>query len=361
MTQHSDLAPVGPSGVIGIIGGGQLGRMLSLAAARLGLDVHIFAPEPDSPAERVSARTVIASYNDKAALKEFAAACNVVTFEFENVPAASLDVITGAGAVFPGPLALAVSQDRLREKTYLQEIGVTPAPFAAIDGPDDIAPALDRLGGKGILKGRFSGYDGKGQARLATGDDVQAAWTAIGAAPAILEAFVPFECEVSVVIARGRDGATAIYDVPRNLHESGILRSSTVPSGVDERTLAQARDWAVTLCEALDYVGVLALELFVLADGSLLANEFAPRVHNSGHWTEAACQTSQFEQHVRAVCGWPLGPVTRHNDVEMENLLGDSEVASWAARAAAGESVQIYGKRGGGEGRKLGHINRLKA
>lgn len=351
------MTQLAPGGVVGILGGGQLGRMLSMAAARMGMDVHIYAPEHDTPASRVSAKTWTAAYDDASALADFAASCDVVTFEFENIPAQTLDTIEAAGTpVFPRANALSISQDRLSEKEFLQSIGVSPAPFERIDGPQDIAPALARLGGRGVLKSRYEGYDGKGQARLQTGDDAAGAWRKIGEAPAVLEAFISFEREVSVLVARGYDGAVAIYDVPENDHGDGILRSSVLPANISEKTRAQAVELGRKLADALDYVGVLALELFVLPDGTLCANEFAPRVHNTGHWTEDACLTGQFEQHMRAVCGWPLGPTARLADVRMDNLLGDTDISRWRDLSEAGAAVRIYGKRGGGEGRKLGHV-----
>lgn len=354
-----DVKIVPPGGVVGILGGGQLGRMLALAAARLGLDVHVLAPEADSPAARVSARAWKAPYDDAGALAEFADSCDVVTFEFENVPCDALQLVSDhCDCVYPKPSALSVSQDRLLEKQFLQSIGVPPVAFEAIDEAALIPMALDRLGGKAVLKQRRAGYDGKGQIVLETGCDAEAAFAELGRQPSILEAFTPFECEVSVILARGRDGEIVIYDPPRNDHGGGVLRQSVAPSGLAEETLAPARDLARKLADALEYVGVLALELFVMPDGKLFANEFAPRVHNSGHWTEDACYVGQFEQHIRAVCGWPLGPTTRHSDVVMNNLLGDDEIARYAEYAAQGASVRIYGKRGGGQGRKLGHVNR---
>ena len=349
-----------PGGVVGILGGGQLGRMLSLSAARLGMDVKIFAPETDTPAERVSASAVQAEYDDISALKAFAAQCGVVTFEFENIPAASVEALEAEGvSVFPSSRALAMSQDRLTEKSFLQSIGVEPAAFAQIDGPADILPALKALGGKGVLKARRSGYDGKGQARVDLAADPDEAWAKVGGVPSVLEAFVEFEREISVVIARDQAGALAIYDTPENDHSGGILKSSTVPANVSDEIQDNAKRLAAQLANELSYVGVLALELFVMPDGTLFANEFAPRVHNTGHWTEEACFTSQFEQHMRAVCGWPLGPVGRLCDVRMDNLLGDNEIATWKQLATEGAAPRIYGKRGGGEGRKLGHVTRV--
>lgn len=349
---------IAPGGVLGILGGGQLGRMLSMAAARLGLDVIIFVPEEDSCAARVSADSIVADYDDEHALAEFASRCDVITFEFENIPAKTLDFLEAKGLpVFPRANALACSQDRLNEKEFLSSIGISPAPFRKIDGPDDIIPALKELGGKGILKARTEGYDGKGQARLDLDSNPVQAWKSIGERPAILEGLIGFEREISVLVARGQNGDTAVYDPPENDHSGGILRQSTLPANISQATHDEAIKLGKKLVMSLDYVGLLALELFVLPDGKLVANEFAPRVHNSGHWTESACLVSQFEQHVRAVCGWPLGPTTRFADIRMHNLLGDRDIETWQIRAADGQSPHIYAKRGGGEGRKLGHVN----
>lgn len=352
---------IAPGGVVGILGGGQLGRMLSIAAAKMGMDVVIYAPETDSCAARVSADIVVGGYDDTAKLTEFAKRCDVITFEFENIPASTLDIIEKAGTqVFPRPNALGCSQDRLKEKEFLNSINIPPAPFARIDGPDDISGALKLLGGKGILKGRREGYDGKGQARIDDASDPVEAWATIGESPAVLEAFIGFEREISVLVARGQDGQIAIYDTPENDHAGGILKSSTLPAKISDETRAKAKELGRKLAESLDYVGMLALELFVMSDGELLANEFAPRVHNTGHWTEEACLIGQFEQHMRAVCGWPLSSAERFVDIKMENLLGDSDISTWERLAQEGGAPRIYAKRGGGEGRKLGHSNKIE-
>lgn len=349
--------PLPPGSVIGMLGGGQLGRMMSNAAAKLGYDMHVFCPEARSPAARVSAFETVADYLDAEALKTFAAACDVVTYEFENVPAEAVDTLQKAGAVVhPGPKALECSQDRLVEKRFLRSLGIPTVSFEQVDGPGDIVGALEAVGGQGILKRRREGYDGKGQARIDASSDAGEAWAEIGEAPAILEAFSPFEREISVILARGADGKVAAYDPPENDHSGGILRRSTLPAKISAETRDAAVDAAVKLAEALDYVGVLALEFFVLPGGALVANEFAPRVHNSGHWTPEGCDTGQFEQHIRAVAGLPLGPVTRRFDAVMENLLGDE---IFAAQGAPG--VTDYGKGEAREGRKMGHrVTRLR-
>ncbi len=348
-----------PGEAIGILGGGQLGRMLACAAAELGLDVHVFTPEKDSPASRVARKTWVADWDDEAALTDFIADTKVVTLEFENVPTRTVDILEKLGRqVRPGVRALAVAQDRLAEKTFFRENGIAPAEFRRIDQPGDILPALEALGGKAILKTRFSGYDGKGQVVLETGADPVAAWSEIGAQRAIMEAFVPFAHEISVVCARSADGDFRAWDPPKNIHEKGVLRRSIFPAPLSADVLAAATGLARTLAEKLDYVGVLALEMFVGEDGSLLANEFAPRVHNSGHWTSDACHVGQFEQHVRAVCGWPLGDPARHSDGEMLNLLG-AEVHDWPQHLTDGARVHLYGKRRALDGRKMGHVTRL--
>ncbi|WP_300377963.1 5-(carboxyamino)imidazole ribonucleotide synthase [Henriciella sp.] len=348
-----------PTGsVIGILGGGQLGRMLASAAARLGFDVHILAPDEDPPAARVAARHWQAAYDDQSALDAFATACDVITYEFENIPVASVEYLVSKGAIVrPGAKSLQVSQDRLAEKRFLNEIGIQTGRYEAVDTVEDLAAALDQLGGEGLLKTRREGYDGKGQARIGAGDDLKAAHARIGEVPAILEAFVPFEREISVVIARGPDGDTTAFEPSMNDHSGGILRTSIAPCGLSADVITNATRLAETLASETGHVGVLALELFVLADGTLLANEMAPRVHNSGHWTPEACLTGQFEQHIRAVAGWPLGPVTRVFDVEMQNLLGE-EALSPPESFSADTVVTLYGKRDAKPGRKMGHVVR---
>jgi 5-(carboxyamino)imidazole ribonucleotide synthase len=349
-----------PGDTIGILGGGQLGRMLAMAAAELGLDVHVFTPESDSPASRVAKKTWVAPFDDKTALREFAASVKAATIEFENIPVDAVDVIEDEGTpVRPNAKTLATAQDRLAEKTWFREIGVEPAPFARIDRADQIQDALDGLGGSGVLKSRFSGYDGKGQIRLKGKIQPFPAWAEVGATFAILEAWIDFECELSVVAARGADGQFLAWDPPENDHAGGILRASTFPSTAPKAVLDEAIAMARKLTESLDYVGVLALELFLTRDGRLLANEFAPRVHNSGHWTQDACLTGQFEQHIRAVCGWPLGDPKRHSDGRMINLLG-AEANDWEKHLHDGARVHLYGKRRAADGRKMGHVTKLK-
>jgi len=318
--------------------------MLAMAAARLGLKTHIYSPEEDAPAFQVAAAHTIGAFDDKAALEKFARQCDVVTFEFENVPADCL-----AGMV-PNPATLRITQDRFEEKSFVTSLGLKTAPFRKVDGPVE---------GAGILKTRRFGYDGKGQARVANGREIADALARFKGAPSILEGFVDFEFEASVIAARGRDGAFAAYDPPENLHGDHILRRSTVPSRLTPSQAEEAKAIARKIADALGYVGVLAVELFVTKDG-LLVNEIAPRVHNSGHWTLEACVTSQFEQHIRAVAGWPLGDPWRHSDAVMENLIGD-EAADWRTLAAKDGALHLYGKKDIRAGRKMGHVTYLKS
>ncbi|HWF00794.1 MAG TPA: 5-(carboxyamino)imidazole ribonucleotide synthase [Caulobacteraceae bacterium] len=353
--------PLPPGATIGILGGGQLGRMLALAAARLGFDVAILTPQADSPASRVAARTFVAGYEDPGALAELAAASAVVTFEFENVPAGAVEQLVALGAaVAPDARALAIAQDRLAEKTFLNEAGLPTVGFAAVDTEDDLAAAFAKLGGPLLLKTRRGGYDGKGQVWVGKPGEGRAALAAIGHAPAIVETPADFQREVAMIAARGRNGETALYSLTESHHESGILRRTTSPARDSHRTAPAAEKIVGRLIRALDYVGVLGVELFERDDGTLLVNEFAPRVHNTGHWTLDGCQVDQFEQHIRAIAGWPLGPTNPLRRVEMVNLLGD-EANDW--RRYAGEAdarVWLYGKGEARPGRKMGHVNRLR-
>jgi 5-(carboxyamino)imidazole ribonucleotide synthase len=350
--------PVPPGGTIGVIGGGQLGRMLALAAARLGLKTAIFNDAPDAPAFQVTQISVTAPYEDLDALARFADACDAVTFEFENLPAHAIAHLAEHVPVRPGAHALAVMQDRLSEKTFVEKLGLKTAPFFEVSSAAQGGDAFDQLAGRGILKTRRFGYDGKGQAKVTSRDEVVKAFERFRSAPAILEGFVDFACEASVVAARGADGAFAAYDPPENEHEHHILRRSTVPSRLNARQVEEAKLIARKIADALDYVGVLAVELFVATDGALLVNEIAPRVHNSGHWTIEACQCSQFEQHIRAVAGWPLGDPRRHADAVMENIIG-AEADAWESLSKSG-ALHLYGKKEARPGRKMGHLTRLK-
>jgi 5-(carboxyamino)imidazole ribonucleotide synthase len=352
----SDALPLGAT--IGILGGGQLGRMLSLAASRLGFKTHIYCPDKGSPAFEVTPHKTVAAYDDHAALGKFAALVDVVTYEFENVPAGTAEYLAPLKPLRPGANALAVSQDRLAEKSFIAALSVPVAPHRAIRQGSDLAPALAELGGTGILKTTRLGYDGKGQRRVSSLTEAEAAFAELQPHPLVLEALVPFEREISVVIARGLDGTTVAFDPAENIHRDGILATSTVPANVSGATADLARDHAATIATALGYVGVLGVEFFAMADGSLLVNEIAPRVHNSGHWTEAVCVTDQFEQHIRAVAGWPLGDPTRLADVVMENLIGDA-IATIPGKLGPGIRPHAYGKTETRRGRKMGHISRV--
>jgi 5-(carboxyamino)imidazole ribonucleotide synthase len=352
-----------PAGsTIGIVGGGQLGRMLAIAAARLGYRTVILEPQAGCPAAQLANSQIVAAYDDAAALDELAAAAAVVTYEFENVPVAAAERLARSVPVYPPPRALQVSQDRLVEKRFIKETGISTAEFLAVDNDADLAAALARLDGTGVLKTRRLGYDGKGQRlfRDASAADAAGVFSAMGGVPLILESFVPFVREISVIATRDRNGRLAAYDPAENVHRDGILRSSTVPASISEATTDKAPEAAFALLEALDYVGVIGVEFFVLADGALVANEIAPRVHNSGHWTEAACAVSQFEQHIRAIAGLPLGDPARHSDCVMENLIGDEVLRAPELLAEPNLVLHLYGKTDIRPGRKMGHFTRLE-
>ena len=353
--------PLAPGSTIGIIGGGQLGRMLAMAAARLGFDVAILTPQTDSPAGRVAARTIIGAYDDAAALAAVAAACQVITFEFENVPAAALEQLAELGAqTAPNARALAIAQDRLEEKTFLNAAGAPTVGFAAVDGADDLIGAFAALGGPLLLKTRRGGYDGKGQAWVSGPDRAREALDQLGGRPAMAETAARFRREVALIAARGRDGLIAFYPLTESHHQDGILRRATAPAAASPALLAEAHRIGAALLVALDYVGVIGVEMFDCEDGRLLVNEFAPRVHNTGHWTLDGCQVDQFEQHIRAIAGWPLGPTAALAQVEMTNLLGD-EAGAWAELAAEPQSrLWLYGKGEARPLRKMGHVNRLR-
>ena len=352
--------PLPPGSTLGILGGGQLGRMLSQAASRLGFNVVVLDPEENSPAGRVSQGQIVAPYDRATALDVMGKACDVVTFEFENVPAASVDRLKAGGArVAPGPLALAVAQDRLEEKTFLNGVGAATVDFHPVDDLAGLTEGLARLGVPALLKTRREGYDGKGQVWIKSARHAAEAWEALQGRPALLEARAPFLRELSIIAARGWDGSFAVYPLGENRHAGGVLRTTLAPAQVDERTRRGASRIARAVLEGLDYVGIIGIELFDLGLGGLLVNEIAPRVHNTGHWTQDGCACDQFEQHVRAVMGWPLGPTTPHARVEMTNLLGD-EVERWAELSRRPDRrLHLYGKSPAKPGRKMGHVNRL--
>ncbi|GGH31762.1 5-(carboxyamino)imidazole ribonucleotide synthase [Cribrihabitans marinus] len=350
--------PLSPGATIGILGGGQLGRMLSVAASRLGFMTHVFEPGAAPPAGQVAHRVTTAGYDDTAALAAFAGSVDVITYEFENIPTAALDTLEAHRPIRPGREALRVSQDRLTEKRFLRDLGLATAPYAAVDDAEGLHAALDEIGTPAILKTRRFGYDGKGQARITSRDDAAAALDDMAGAPAILEGFVAFSHEVSVIAARGSDGQVACFDPGENVHEGGILRTTAVPARLAGSQRMDAVLLAGRILNALDYVGVMGVELFVTPKG-LIVNEIAPRVHNSGHWTQNGCAVDQFEQHIRAVTGWPLGDGTRHSDVVMENLIGaDMDRVPELAREPRA-ALHLYGKAEVKPGRKMGHVNRI--
>ncbi|CAN5358420.1 5-(carboxyamino)imidazole ribonucleotide synthase [soil metagenome] len=352
--------PLPPGSTIGILGGGQLGRMLSQAASRLGFDVVILDPEENSPAGRVSRGQIVAAYDDPTALTVLGRVCDVVTFEFENVPAMSAEQLAGGGAlVAPGPTALSTAQDRVDEKTFLNAVGATTVEFATVDSVDDLIAGLERLGLPALLKTRRDGYDGKGQVWIRAVSEAADAFAAIGERPAILEARAAFKRELSFIAARFRDGTVAVYPLGENRHADGVLATTLAPAKVDAKTSARAHEIAEAILDGLDYVGVMGVELFDLGKGELLVNEIAPRVHNTGHWTQDGCACDQFEQHIRAIAGWPLGSTEAHARVEMTNLLGDA-VDQWAALSAEPNArLHLYGKTDARPGRKMGHMNRV--
>jgi 5-(carboxyamino)imidazole ribonucleotide synthase len=351
--------PLAPGSVIGILGGGQLGRMLSVAASRLGYRCHIYDPDPAAPAAHVADRVTTAGYDDHAALTAFAADAAVITYEFENIPANALGLLGTTRPIRPGVRALAVSQDRLSEKTFLSGLGLATAPFAPVADADDMASALARIGTPSILKTRRLGYDGKGQARLTAPEDADGALAGLAGAPAILEGMVAFEREVSVIAARGADGHVVAYDPGENVHEGGILRTTRIPADLSDDQRREATGIAARILDALDYVGVIGVELFV-TPRALLVNEFAPRVHNTGHWTQNGCAVDQFEQHIRAIAGWPLGAADRFADVTMENLIGSDIDRVPVLAATPGAAIHLYGKSEARDGRKMGHVNHVR-
>jgi len=349
-----------PGATIGVLGAGQLGRMLAMAAAKLGLRAHVYAPEDDAPAHDVARERTVAAYEDEAALKRFAESVDVVTYEFESVPGACVDFLATLKPVRPNPRALKTAQDRLLEKTFLKDLGVATAPFIAVEDSGALVRAVAELGRPSILKTRRFGYDGKGQALVRPGSDIAALYRAQPRAPMLLEGYVNFEREASIIAARGLDGSFAAYDICENQHERHILWRTFAPARVAKETAESAKALARRILDALDYVGVMGVELFVVRDvegrESLAVNELAPRVHNSGHWTIEGAMTSQFEQHCRAIAGWPLGSTRRFGAIEMRNLIGEG-AQSWSEILAdPSASLHLYGKVETRPGRKMGHV-----
>jgi len=353
-------ATLAPGSTIGIVGGGQLGRMLAMAAAQLGFKCHIYAPDEAPAAADVAALFTRGEWDDQAALARFGRSVDVATYEFENIAAGPLSALAAETPLYPDRRALEIAQDRLAEKEFVIGLGGRPAPFAAVDDRAGLDAALAAVGAPAILKTRRFGYDGKGQSRIAGAADADQAWRDVGGAPSVLEAFVGFDAEFSILLCRAASGETVVWDAPRNIHEGGILACSEVPAGAGlAPAVAQAEALARAVAEALDHVGMLTLEFFATAEGALF-NEMAPRVHNSGHWTIEGALTSQFENHVRAICGLPLGAtdlvVPR---VEMRNLIG-AEVESWREILADRSAhLHLYGKTEARHGRKMGHVTRL--
>ena len=350
-------SPLKTGATIGILGGGQLGRMLSVAASRLGFRTCIFEPNADCPASHVAHTHIMADYSDTAALTKFANACDVITFEFENIPTEALDVIEALTPIHPNRDALATSQDRFLEKNFLTRIGLTTAPYAAVDTTEGLQQAIDQIGTPAILKTRRLGYDGKGQSRLMSPDDAEQAFTDMAGAQAVLEGFIDFSIEVSVIGTRSADGAISCFDPGENVHKDGILHTTSVPATLTPSQRTDAVLLTANILNALDYVGTMGVELFVTSTG-FIVNEIAPRVHNSGHWTQEACIVDQFEQHIRAIAGWPLGDGSRHSNAVMENLIGD-DVDRIPEIAKTNTAIHLYGKADAKRGRKMGHINTI--
>lgn len=349
-----------PGSTIGMMGGGQLGRMTALAAAELGYRVHVFTPETDSPCAQVSAKATVAAYDDGAALDAFARDVDAVTLEFENLPAEALDRIARLKPVRPAPSVLRVAQDRVLEKDFCRKLDIGTAPYRQVDTLADLQSGVAAFGRPAVLKTRRFGYDGKGQIKIDAAADLAADLAALKGAPAILEGFVDFACEVSVIAARSLDGMIATYPAVENRHKDHILATTIAPADVAPGVAAEARRIATVLIGALDVVGLLAVEMFVTRDGRVLVNELAPRPHNSGHWTIEGCPTSQFTQLVRAVAGLPLGAVEPFTPAEMQNLIGD-DIDAWPRLIAEPAAhLHLYGKAEARPGRKMGHVTRLK-
>jgi 5-(carboxyamino)imidazole ribonucleotide synthase len=360
----TDPVKLKPGDTIGILGGGQLGRMLAMAAARLGFHCQVFSPDPDSPAFDVVLNAACAEYADVEALELFANDVDVITYEFENVPAAAAMILAARRPVLPNRKILETTQDRLAEKDFVKRLGISTADYADVSSPASLRAAISRIGLPAVIKTRRFGYDGKGQALIREGDNIDRIWADLGTKSAILEAFIPFECEISVIAARSASGEVECFDVTENEHRDHILKISRAPAAIPDALAIQARDVAAKIATALDYVGVLAVEMFVLVDHSgakILVNEIAPRVHNSGHWTLDGASISQFEQHIRAIAGWPLGKPVRHGPVTMTNLIGDEILDYERWLAVPGATVHLYGKGQPRPGRKMGHVTQVEA
>jgi len=348
-----------PGSTIGIVGGGQLGRMLARAASRMGYKTHIYTDEKDSPASHVSTKTTVGAYQDTAALRAFGQSVDVVTFEFENIPAETLEMLDYLVAVRPKPSVLFTTRHRLREKEFIRTQGIKTAPFAPVRTADELSAAIKTIGTPSVLKTCELGYDGKGQVVIKNAADAEKAWATLGKMECVLEGFIDFTAEASIIVARSTNGEARCYPLVENIHRDHILHKTIAPASFIDDHQAEATRIAKKLAEALDVVGLLAVELFVTKDG-LLVNELAPRPHNSGHWTMEGAPTAQFEQHIRAICGWALGDTTAHRPCEMINLLGD-EWKQWESYAKQPEAhVHLYGKTESRAGRKMGHVTIIK-
>ncbi len=352
--------PLPPGGTIGIIGGGQLGRMSAMAASRLGYRTHILTSSPDSPAAQVSNGVTIGSTDDAEAMSRFADHVDVVTFEFENLNAAGLDALARRRPIYPSPASLRLTQDRISEKSFINAVGASTGPWMPVASFGDLRTAVDQLGFPAVLKTTTLGYDGRGQAILRAPEDLQPAFARLAPMPFVLETLIDFACEISVIVARGLDGTVVAFDAVENRHRNHILDLTLAPAQVTPKILAKARDVATDLARSLGIVGLIAVEMFVDRNGAVLVNELAPRPHNSGHWTIDACPVSQFEMHIRAVAGLPLLPATRHSDAVMKNLVGPEELALWPEiLRTPGLIPHLYGKTDAPPGRKMGHVTRL--
>ena len=344
---------------IGILGGGQLGQMLSMAAARLGFKTHIFEPSENPPASNVASKFTRAEYNDYDALKQFASSVDVVTYEFKNIPTAALDIIETQSEIFPNREALKISQDRLIEKEFINKLGFKTASFCEVNSIEVLIHAINQIGAPSILKTRRFGYDGKGQVKVQPSSKPEEIWKNLGEKALILEGFINFSSEFSVIGSRSKDGQISCFDPGENVHKDGILRTTTVPAHLTNQQKTEAVLITAKILETLKYVGVIGIEFF-LEKNSLVINEFAPRVHNSGHWTQNGCTVDQFEQHIRAITGWKLGNAERHSDVIMENLIGDEIYKTNQLVEDGSIALHLYGKADVNPGRKMGHFNRIK-
>ena len=350
---------IAPGGHIGILGDGQLGRMMAIAAAEMGYFVHVYGPEEDSPAAQVSHRSTVAPYGDKAALEKFAKSVDVVTLEFENIPTDTLEFLNALVPVRPNAKVLEITQDRLYEKSFINNLGIGTATFANVESIDELVAAIKQIKLPAILKTRRLGYDGKGQVKITGSSDLDDVWKEMKNAPSILEGFVNFKMEISVIVARSTQGEIACYCPVENRHKNHILDITLAPADIPKRLVDKAVEIAGKIAAKIDLVGMIAVEMFVTKDNQILVNELAPRPHNSGHWTIEGCATSQFRQIIRAVCGLPLGQPERHSNAVMRNLIGD-DVETWGALLEDAEnSLHLYGKAEAREGRKMGHVTKL--